>query len=89
MSETNVVNPSDQRERVERVVIREWWRRVSFAIRFGVNGVQGDELGKDWFFNYEIILDRRHKGRKVFWPRAWVQIFGVNIGAGLYLDYDV
>jgi hypothetical protein len=74
--------------RLDAIVMRPWWRRVTFAVELRITGIESGETPRQWLFNYEAAIQKLYKGRKVFWPRAWIKIAGVSFGLGAYVDYD-
>ncbi len=37
-----------------------------------------------WFIDWEFAFQRINKGKKCYWPHAWVRVLGVDFGAGIY-----
>lgn len=62
-----------------------WWQKYSFGIEARFTGVEERMTLKDWVFSYEATVQRTKGALKVFWPRAWIRICGLQVGAGLYV----
>jgi hypothetical protein len=52
-------------------------------LRFGFNKADYVIL-RHWFIDWEFAFRRINKGRKCYWPHAWVRVLGASFGAGIY-----
>lgn len=41
---------------------------------------------RKWLIDGKASVCRVHKQRRCWWPHAWVQILGFELGAGIYVD---
>lgn len=62
-----------------------WWDKHQAQIEFEWSVLPAGRGVKSWLFDYEAVFTKTYKGNRVFWPRAWVRIVGIHIGAAIFI----